>query len=317
MTTSGTTTFTQTRDQIINRALRQVGAIASGETPGAQLVSDAADALNALVKEWNALGIHLWTESEGSLFLQANQVSYSLGTNSTDHATQTYNAGTLSANAANAAGTISVTSISGMSSGDNIGVVLDDGTLFWTTINGAPAGHTVTLTAALTDSSTSGNNVYNYTTNLLRPLRIPAGRRYNISSAIETPLIRMSRLDYRDLPNKTNPGIPTQFFYDPQLSAGVFYVWPAPIDVTNLVKFTWYRTIQDFNAQGDTPDFPQEWINALTWNLAVQIAPEYDCPVARFGILKVQAKESFETVQGWDREPESVFFGVSMDPMSR
>jgi hypothetical protein len=43
MTTSGTTSFNYTQSQIIRRALRLVGAIASGETPDAQTVQDCSD----------------------------------------------------------------------------------------------------------------------------------------------------------------------------------------------------------------------------------------------------------------------------------
>ncbi len=320
MTTSGTSTFNLTRDQIIKSALRKVGAIESSETPSASMVSDCAEALNMMVKEWDTLGIHLWTEAEGALFLQPGQYQYSLGTGSTDHGTQTnppnYTQTSLDAAAVAGATSITVDSIANILNGDNIGVVLDSGDIFWTTVSGSPSGVTVNLASGLTSAAASGNNVYDYTTAILRPLRIAAARRMLISSGIETPMVRMSRLDYRDLPNKANTGIPTQFFYDPlggAINYGIIYIWPAPVDATNLVKFTWYRQIQDFNAAGNTPDFPQEWLNALVWNLAVEMAPEFDLTPTRFAVLKTQAKEKLDMVTGWDREPESIYFGVSYD----
>lgn len=319
MTTSGTSTFNYTRDQIIRRALRQCGAIASGETPDAQTVTDAADALNAMVKEWNTIGIHVWAESEGILFLQAEQAQYSVGPSATDQATQTnppnFAQTTLSAAAANGATSISVTSSTNITISDNIGVLLDDGSLFWTTVSNK-VSTTITLASGLTDSAASGNTVFDYTTKILRPLRISDMRRYNILSAIETPMVRMARLDYRDLPNKANTGTPTSFFYDPlggAVTYGLIYIWPIPVAVVDTVKFTWLRQIQDFNAASDTPDLPQEWINALVWNLSVQLAPEFDVPPPRFQILSAMAAQSLDRVTGWDREPESTYFGVSMD----
>lgn len=323
MTTSGTSTFNYSQSQIIRRALRQVGAFAAGETPDAQSVQDCSDALNAMVKEWNALGIHLWTESEGVLFLQPNQVQYALGPGSSDHATQTnppnFVQVTLTANVAGGATALPVSSIANILANDNIGVTLANGTIYWTTVNGAPSGSTVNLAVGLTSAANNGAIVFDYTTALLRPLRVPAGRRFLASSAIETPMIKMSRLDYRDLPNKTATGIPTQYFYDPQLNQGIFFVWPAPVDATNLVKFTWYRQIQDFAAQSNTPDLPQEWINAVTWNLAEQMAPEYDVPPPRFQIIQTMAAKSLDRAMGFDHESESVYFGVQIggQPFSR
>jgi hypothetical protein len=43
--------------------------------------------------------------------------------------------------------------VTGVATTYNIGVQLDDGTFQWTTVNGAPSGSTVTLTAVLTDSA--------------------------------------------------------------------------------------------------------------------------------------------------------------------
>ena len=69
---------------------------------------------------------------------------------------------TLTANGSGGATTLTVNSITGLASGDVIGVKLDTGLYHFTTINGAPSGSTVTLTAALPGSgvvATSGNAV--------------------------------------------------------------------------------------------------------------------------------------------------------------
>ena len=41
-----------------------------------------------------------------------------------------------------------------------IGIVVDNGYTFWTHINGAPSGSTVTLHERLSDAAASGNTVY-------------------------------------------------------------------------------------------------------------------------------------------------------------
>lgn len=311
MTTSGTATFTQNRNQIINRAARLVGAIASGETPTANTTQDFSDALNAMVKSWQSSGIHLWTISEGVLFPQPNQAQYGLGGTTTDHATTTFTQTTLSAGASSGATSISVASVTGIANGYSIGVVLASGSVFWTTVNGAPSGTTVTLTSGLSGAANSAAVVLAYQTAIDRPLRIVSSRRFNYASLIDTPMNPMlSRLDYRDLPNKLATGTPTQAFYDPQLGTGQLYIWPLLTNATDAVKFTWYRQIQDFNAAANTPDFPQEWINTLTFNLAYTMAPEFGVPTAQYGMIKEQAAMSLDLAMGFDKEPESVMFQV-------
>lgn len=55
--------------------------------------------------------------------------------------------------------TIDVTSISGMSDGQQISIELDGGSSLITTINGSPSGTTITLTSSLNDSVAVGNYV--------------------------------------------------------------------------------------------------------------------------------------------------------------
>lgn len=325
MTTSGTSSFTVTRDDIIKRALRLCGAVASGDTPGSQLVTDAAFALNSMVKEWNALGIHVWCESEAILFLQPGQTTYNLGGTNTDNTvdSQKWTQASLTATAATGATALSVNAITGISASDAIGVVLDSGKTFWTTVLGTPAGTTVNLSQGLPSQASSGNNVLDYTpiNKIIRPLRVPFARRYAFAPVggrpIHTPMIPMSRQDYENLPNKQSPGTPTQFFYAPLIGTGgvgpgQLKIWPVAIDSTNAIRFTWYRPIQDFASANTTPDLPQEWANTLAWNLAYEIGLEYDVPAERWGIIVTKAKESLDRVTGWDREPESIFFGVEM-----
>ena len=315
MTTSGVATFTYNRDQIIKMAYRKLGVINASETPSSQMIQDASDALNLWVKALNATGLHIWTETEATLFLQPGQVSYTLGSGSTDHATESYTATTLSSAAASGASSIAVTSATGFATTYNIGVVLDSGSIFWTTQNGAASGTTIPITATLTGSASAGNAVYVYQTNIIRPLRVVSTRRYNFASAIDTQMTPMSRIDYRNQPNKTALGVPTMTFYDPRGGAntqGVLSVWPAPSDATNAIKMTWWRPVQDFTSAANTPDLPQEWGLCLVWNLAKEMGPEFDVSPNRWAMIEKMAAGHLDNVSGWDREPESYLFGQDL-----
>lgn len=315
-TTSGTATFNYGRNQIITAALRKLGKIQSGETVGPQLIQDGSDALNIMVKALNATGLHIWTESEATLFLQPGQYQYTLGSGSTDSCADTsYTATTLAASYGQFAAVITVSSATGFTATYNVGVVLDNGSVFWTTQSGAAMGTSITLAAGLTSAASAGNAVYVYQNNIIRPLRVVSGRRYAFNGGIETQMIMMSRVDYRNQPNKSSTGTITQFFYDPRGGAntqGQFWVWPAPADVSAACKFTWWRPIQDFTTAANIPDLPQEWLDALIWNLAMKWGPEFDITPNRYAMIKEQAISSLDNVSGWDREPESYLFGADV-----
>lgn len=317
MTTSGTSTFNPVRDQIIRRAGRQVNAWASGEIPSAQAVQDWSDALNAMTKEWQATGIHLWAEVEGILFLQPGQYKYTLGPNSTDHATQSYERTVL---AFSAFGTsLQVASVANFIIGQQIGIILDTGGMFWSTINAVVSTPVpmITLTTGLPVSVSAGAPVVAYTSAIDRPLRILDGRRLDLFSLIEIEVQTYSRLDYHDLPNKNNIGSLNGTFYDPQLVNGFLWAWNNPPDARTAYTFTWMRQLQDFDTATNTADFPQEWINCITLNLADTMAMEYGLPLQRHEKLSQLAAASLERCMGFDKEPESIYAGCNFDQSAR
>jgi len=194
----------------------------------------------------------------------------------------------------------------------NIGIKLEDGSLFWTTVDGAPAANVVTLDDVLTGDVEDGAAVYAYTTKIVRPLKVVEARTYSPSTDQETPLTVMARQDYLALLNKMATGVVNQVFYDPQLTTGYFYLWLAQSSVDDLVKFTWWRPIEDFNAAGDNADLPQEWLQALIFNLSVVMAPEFGVATERIAGIKSLADEYLADMEGFDRDGDYIQFGVDM-----
>ena len=82
MSTSGDTTWQLQRDQIIAGALRKVG-FAEGETPNANQISYASDALNALITSWRADGLPVWAMKTFTFSVIANQQNYDIGVGKT------------------------------------------------------------------------------------------------------------------------------------------------------------------------------------------------------------------------------------------
>jgi hypothetical protein len=334
MATSGDYNFNLSTYKIITGAMRLISAIQSGETPPAEEYDDALDALNGMMMHFQASGIHVWSEIEAILFLQPLQRTYSIGIGSTDHACpandwlQTYLTNTALAGASSI--TVAATSDprNTILANDWIGILLDQQgqtppQIFWTRASGPPSGSVVSLTTPLPSQASQGARVIDYTHDLVRPLKVPAGRRLifagntGIPPRIETPMAIYSRIDYGSIPNKDTLGEITAFFYDPQLGMGLMNVWPNPINVSTAMTFTAQRPLQDFVSQRDNADLPVEWISCLRYNLAVELAPEYDVPAERFGIIQAIAGAKLATCSSWDREPESIYFGVGNYPDTR
>lgn len=312
MATSGTIVFNRTRDQLIKAALRKCGILAEGETATAQQISDAAEDLNMMVKAWKAMGINLWCYQEVAVFPVVGQSSYNISPTG-DKAASNYFVTTLTAAAASSDGTITVASVTPVFTptfvinGWVIGVVLDSGAIQWTTINGAPSGLVVTLTAVLTGAASSGNLVYIYQTIANRPLRVSAGR-VKIDNGNEIPMKVISRQEYFNIPIKKLKGKPTQAYYDPQLTKGQLYIWSTFETVNDFIIITTQREIEDFNTLADTADLPQEWLEPLVWNLAARIMFDYGIDKVTRDDISAIAAGFLEIVMAFDQEAASICF---------
>lgn len=308
MTTSNSVTFNPNRDSIIRQSALLVNAIGAGVTMGAQTLSDFNFMLNAMVKSWQADGLHVWTTAEATLFPVVGQVRYGAGTGATDHITQTYYETAITTAEAAAQTVLSVDLTTNMTAADFIGIILDDGTTHWTTIV-SKASTTVTITVALPSVASAGNPVFTYTTKIVRPLKVVDARRYTIASGNDTPMGPIiSRNEYQNLSMKTQAGQLVQLFYDAQLVLGYFYLWQVPSRTTDLVKFTWHRPIQDFNTAADNADLPQEWLLTLVYNLAQLMMPQYPVSPQKARQINDMAPQLLMNMRGFDREGESIYF---------
>lgn len=83
MSTSGVTTNQLTRNQIIESAMRKIGVLAIGQTPTTEDYTNATLAFNALIGEFRALGLELWTRTTYNFGLTTNVSSYNIGSGQT------------------------------------------------------------------------------------------------------------------------------------------------------------------------------------------------------------------------------------------
>ncbi len=313
MAVSGSTDFLLTRAEIIEAMLRKCGVLQAGESPESYQTVAASQALNVLTKAWANSSIGLWKNKIITLFLSAKGTqSYFLpgAYASTDPVlTEVATAQTSGNN------TLVLDSITGMADGNNVGIELDDGTMQWTTINGAPAAITITLTDNLTDDVAVGNDVYVYSssTAITRPIEIIEARICLKNSppdeANEIVMSDMTRIEYMSLSNKRTQDTPTSYYYDPQTLAGVFYVWPTTNSVAQRIVMTTRIPVDDFDNNNDDADYPQQYLQALIDNGAYSLAPQFGITGQRLSELRIDAISSKQDAMGFDVEHGSTFLG--------
>lgn len=83
MSTSGSTTLTFTRNDIIKAALRKLSVLAEGQTPTAEQYTNATTALNALSAAFQVDGMQLWKKTSYSFSMTAGTSVYNIGVGQT------------------------------------------------------------------------------------------------------------------------------------------------------------------------------------------------------------------------------------------
>jgi len=273
MSTSSSYDFSLTGGGIVKEALELLGKAGTGLTVSAEDEATCLRTLNMMTRALQAEGIGLWKNVEGTLILSDGGYSYSIGPSGDHCSTLMYKTEIYTASALGDE-SITVDDDDNITDADYIGIELDDGTVQWTTVDGTPASNVVGLDAALTDTVAIDNHVYNYTTKIQRPMEIVEARVVR-SNGYEQPISIKSRDEYMRLSNKSAEGAVNQVYYDPLLTNGKMWVWQACGDVKEYIKFTCRIPIEDFDLAAHDPDFPQEWLLALSYGLAVLVAPKF------------------------------------------
>lgn len=295
MATSGSYNFTTTRDDLITAAYRQINVIGETATPSAAQVTAAAILLNLLVKSGPYTAMPLWALKRGTIlpFSGADKI------NTDSHVVTNYDTTTLTADSATTDTTLTVDSITGFSASDTIGIELDDGSIDWTTINGAPSGSTITITTGVTSAASTGNRVYGYTASserIQKPIRIIEANLKNVASGSSREILIEDRTDYYNLGNRTTEGEPTMIYYDlsstsaTNLDNGTIAVWPRFSNGDSVIEFTYQRPFQDFDGATDDPDFPQAYFLPLMLDLAAILGAKYHVDIQERKALQVEAK---------------------------
>ena len=138
----------------------------------------------------------------------------------------------------------------------------------------------------------------------IKPMMISHARR---SETIDVDIDVVSRSEYFAVPNKDLQAPASMIYYHPLVTTGTIYVWPTGTSTDNTLKLTAQRPVQDFDAQGNNPDFPREWVLPIEYTLAEMMAPKYLGGVVPPDI-RATAMKLMDSVLVFDEEKTSIRF---------
>jgi len=146
-----------------------------------------------------------------------------------------------------------------------------------------------------------------------KPLKIIQGfyRNTQATPDIDIPVMLLSKQEYNMLGSKFSTGSTNSIFYDPRTLNGILYVYLTPDSNTSsnyVLHLVAQMPLDDVNTSTDIPDFPNEWMNCLIWNLADQLAIEYGVPMNYRQEIMNRAMMYKAQLTDWDVETTSTFF---------
>jgi len=120
----------------------------------------------------------------------------------------------------------------------------------------------------------------------------------------------LARNTFNNLPN-VSEGTPVQVSYQPFIESGVLSVWPTPnagVPVGSQIYITYTAPFYKFTTGTETADIPQEWYNAILFQLALILSDEFSLPLEERSWLEKQSDKRLATALSSSSEDTSVFF---------
>lgn len=123
---------------------------------------------------------------------------------------------------------------------------------------------------------TAGTSTYTYDTSVQDVLDAYVSTTEGSSPPIDRILVPMSRTAYAEIPNKTQQGFPSAFWYD-RLITSTITLWLVPDDTQTYTLYSYVmKRVQDANILGaETPDIPSRFLEAICARLSARLAVKY------------------------------------------
>jgi hypothetical protein len=172
--------------------------------------------------------------------------------------------------------------------------------------DGMPLWKITSYTFTVTSGTASYTIGPSQTLNTVQPLKVLQGF-YTLTGGDNTPLNVYNRYDFMNLPQDNSSGTPVNLYYQPLRTTGVIQLWPTPDDSTTEITIHYQAPFEDMTTSTDDFDFPPYWIQALIYNLAWALAPEYGIPPADRNLIAGEAKFWKDQALSYGSEEGSLF----------
>lgn len=142
---------------------------------------------------------------------------------------------------------------------------------------------------------------------------------YRTTDGKDYPLQIITEKEYHQLVDKTSEGTPIAIYYErpkvPDIittivSTGKFFIYKAPDSyhaANTTITVYGQKPFYVASATTDIIELPNNWLDAVKYNLAVRLAHGYGIPSTDFDRIKAIAKELREEALGTDSEEGSLY----------
>lgn len=277
---------------LVRRSLRAIGAYAPGEDLDPEDANDAFETLNDMLDTWSNATMMIPYITEIIFTLQTNVYQYTIGPGGTI-------GGSVTGSIAGTTLTVSAVGSGNIALGQYLtGTGVSAGTQIVAFLTGAGGTGTYQVNVSQTASSTTLTTYYQ------RPLRM------------NSSFVRVSSLDYTVHPInieqyeligfKTLQGPwPRVLYYQPSGPVGNVIFWPVP--GSGEMHMFAETVLGRFTSLYDTVSLPQGYNQAIIYNLAELLLPEYGKnDAASIGLIRDYAAQGRAWIKRTNMQPPQV-----------
>lgn len=138
-----------------------------------------------------------------------------------------------------------------------------------------------------------------------RPQELMNVTKFSFSNMMQLPMNALALKDFLVLPHDQLNGEPVNYCFMREAEDGKMMVWGTPNKFGEYLRFTYVEPITLLEGARSTPDFPDEYYEAVEDGLAFQLAAQYGAPLERQKELAARAQESKENAMTHDNEDTS------------
>lgn len=124
---------------------------------------------------------------------------------------------------------------------------------------------------------------------------------------VDLPVDIYTRDQYDSISLKTAQGRPDRYFYDTQYANGVIYLYPTP-DQAYTLYIDSIKPFTQFTSVATTLLLPSQYENAIVYNLAVLLAPNYGFMLSEQPSIERKAAETLRKIKSLNTKPPIALF---------